>query len=160
MKTVLRQILLAKKNLLPPPVVVMTSNTVPAPFVVSASSQFDVPYASWQAYDGSGVDGGATGLWASASVPASITIDYGAVYAFSKVEITGRSTSGQEPRTFDLQSSNDGVTFATFATYTGLTWANGGEMKTFNFTAITARHLRIDISLAGSVASIVLINWK
>ena len=163
MKNAVRQLLLSKR-VLPPPTVIMTSNTAPAPFIVSASSEYP-GYEAWQAYDGSGIDGGGTGIWASngVSLPVSITIDYGSTYIISKVAITGRSTTnvGQSPNTFDLQSSSDGIAFTTFASYTGQTWT-ASEMKTFTFLPITARYLRINIlAVNGSTfAAITLINWK
>ena len=163
-KRAVRQVLFAKKKslILPPPTVLMTSNTAPAPFVVSASSELS-GYEPWQAYDGSAVDGGATGVWASQSIPASITIDYRATYLVSAVEMTVRSidNANQNPQAFDLQSSSDGVTFTTFASYTGQIWTNS-ETKTFTFAPIIARHLRIYYSLSGAsgIVSIVLINWK
>ena len=142
----------------------MTSSSVPVPFVVSASSEFSASYPAWGAYDGSSVDTGGVGVWASAqSLPASITIDYGATYLFSKVEITNRNLVdiAQAPNTFDLQSSSGGVIFTTFASYAGQTWT-GNEMKTFTFSPIATRYLRINVlTVNGStLAAVTLINWK
>lgn len=156
MKNVVRNILLQTKKRLPPPLIAMTSNTTPSPFVISASS-FLIGFPAFHAYDNN-----PSNFWANdGDFAASITIDYGVQYTFSSVQITVRSdVTNQNPVNFTLESSNDGSAFTVFSTQTGVSWSPS-FVRSFAFNPILARYMRINVSLSGGLyISINDIKWS
>ncbi|WP_312369047.1 discoidin domain-containing protein [Lachnoclostridium sp.] len=91
---------------------IMTSNTTPAPYVVSASSIYSDKYEAWRAFDSSEYLGNWTAN--STSVAAYLQIDFNIITkinAFSIASYTGGSTSAAFPKDFILYGSNDGINF-------------------------------------------------
>jgi len=83
------------------------------------------------------VDGGAGTRWSSTFVdPSWIRIDLGASTTFNRVVLKWEAAYG---RAFQIQTSNDGSTWATVATQTA---ASGGT-QTLDFPAATARYVRM-----------------
>ena len=102
-------------------------------------------------------DNSATTFWASDSpaYPQWVKLDNGSAKPMSIISIRARNTSGANaPKDFTIETSNTGAfsgeqTVA--SAQTGVTFA-AGELKSFAFTQVTARYIRIYIS-AGGVAS-------
>lgn len=102
---------------------VMTSNTTPSGFVVSASSVHGT-YGCWYAFDG--VDSTASignRIWHSgAGIPQWIMLKFPAQIKVVRFSVKNRADidTGKPygPTAFELQGSNDGVEFDTLGTYT------------------------------------------
>lgn len=92
----------------------MTSNTAPAPFVVSASSVYNTTYPAWKAFNGT--NSGETDSWISLNtVTGWLQINYGSQKRVNKVSITSRNVAStsvsSSPKDFNILGSNDGINF-------------------------------------------------
>lgn len=95
-------------------------------------------------------DGGA------ATLPNHIQYDCGSgvSHVFRRVKITNAADGTYSPTAFTIAGSNDGSSFTTLDTQSGLSWS-GGETKTFDFANSTAyRYLRITVTATSDPA-----NW-
>jgi hypothetical protein len=85
------------------PVVVMTSDTTPSPYVTSASSVFSASYQAWQAFDNStstdwATNGVTTNFW--------VKIDFGSAFYADRAEVKCRD-SDECPNDWRIEGSND-----------------------------------------------------
>lgn len=121
----------------------MTSNTSPAPFVVSASSQFSTSQQPFNAFNGVKDDivwltteGGHVNSW--------IQIDFGDKRPVNKVSLTPRSTGNinQTPKDFYIESSIDGVNWLRVGDFTVTDWIQFTS-KEFSLKYSVARYFRI-----------------
>ncbi|OXS74287.1 hypothetical protein B1B04_09170 [Lysinibacillus sp. KCTC 33748] len=130
----------------------MTSNTLPAPLVASASSTHSDPYPAWKAFNGAITD--SSDAWISnggynANIGSEwIQIDYGVAKVVNTLFLTGRliSTIGYYPRKFEIVGSNDGKSFNTLHTVSNQTEWQLGEQKIFVFNNKQSfRYYRLNI---------------
>lgn len=111
----------------------MTSNTVPAPYVASASTEFSSDYAAWKAFDGSvgastwATDWANTG-WLQVLLPTPAIV--------TQYAIVDRGTSAEQPRDWTLQGSNDGVSWVILDCRGGEVWQSS---TTKTFPVVTPR---------------------
>ena len=107
------------------------ANLVPSiPDPSSASSIYNSSYATINAI----ISGFPPWSAASADTNAYYQIDFGAGHAYDVVEITmlpWSSFPGNAPGSITLESSNDGTSFTTVATFSPATWV-GGVSQTFD----------------------------
>jgi lysophospholipase L1-like esterase len=132
----------------------MTSNTLPTPYVASASSEYDATYKAFNVFDGS-----ATTYWVSTtSLPAQLKLDLGSsgaqtVRSFA-IKAGDASHVTQAPKDFTFEGSNDNSTWVTLRTLTGqIGWA-AGEVRAFScVSAASYRYYRLNVSanVAGTV---------
>jgi len=126
----------------------MTSNTTPAPLIVSASSEYSATYQAWKAFNGT-KDGGSYDYWSSvAGTTGWIQINYGKKTYANILELSAtqlnQSVANGLPRDFDILASNDGTNFVRLAEFRSQTWTNG-ETKVFNFNNNSAyQYYRIE----------------
>ena len=99
-------------------------------YVVTAESQYDNSHAALYAFDGN-----SNTRWASGgSAPSWIQIQFPTAVACNAYQITSRNDGyyNQAPREFRLEGSNDGTTWRTLDTQTGIVF-NQNETKLFDF---------------------------
>ena len=126
----------------------MTSNTMPSPFspghsiVTSAQDVLAGVFYEWHGCDngvGTGIldyyGSGPTGWW---------QIDFGTPITISQYGIRGGSYVAALPKNWSFQVSNDGTTWTTVDTQSGITWANSPAVEqVFAISPVTARFYRI-----------------
>jgi F5/8 type C domain len=119
----------------------MTSNTTPAPYVISGSSDFGAGLEIFHAFS--------TGQsWAQLAPPQWLRIDLGSTKTITSYSIQSRIDSlAHQPTAWTLQGSNDNSTWTTVDTRSGIatvaigtligTWAVSGSYRywLFNWTA-------------------------
>lgn len=119
----------------------MTSNTAPAPYVISGSSDFGAGLEIFHAFS--------TGQsWAQIGTPQWLKIDLGSPKALTSYSIQSRIDSlAHQPTAWTLQGSNDDSTWTTVDTRSGIatvavgaiigTWTASGTYRywRFNWTA-------------------------
>jgi len=157
MKAIIKQLLLGRSLAFPPPpVFAMTSNTVPSPFVASASSEYDIFYPPFKAFDN--VSTGIFNMWASAETPPPhwIAIDLGFIYRVSNYSIRIRSDSlTQSPVNFEFQTSLDNTNWTTVDTRVSQSWSLG-ETKTYPLNnSQSSRYFRLFITTAESLVATI-----
>ena len=111
-------------------------NGVPVPkpgsVVVTEDSAFTSSFNGAKAYDN---DLGTLWSGSGPAIPGWIAFDFGASDAFDMQQVTMTARTGtsaaQAPRDFDIQYSDDGITWQTHWSVAGIVWASG-EQKTFN----------------------------
>lgn len=105
---------------------VMTSNTTPAGYVASASSQIDATREAWHVFDGISDPGELIGKWHSgAGMPQWVMLQFPEAVSVARFFITNAQDDGTYHytgiTTFMLQGSNDGSKFDTLGEYTNQT---------------------------------------
>jgi F5/8 type C domain len=138
---------------------VMSSNTVPSPYVASASSIANSSNDAWRAFD----QNTSTKWTSAASVStSSLEIYTGTSTAFGYTltgPISGQSSDG--PKTWTFQGSNDGSSWTTLDTETNApTWGTA-EQRFYTFSSVqTYNYWRIYITAnqGGGYTSITEMN--
>jgi F5/8 type C domain len=129
----------------------MTSNTTPAPYVVSASSIYNSSWPEWKAFNKSNVD--TYDRWASANngLPAWLKLDFGAgnkkiIVKYAITTILSSDTS-QSPKSFTFEGSNDDMNWTILDTRTNeINWSSG-ERREYSFENNTPyRYYRVYIT--------------
>lgn len=133
--------------------IVMTSNTTPEPYVVSASSVYNSQYVDWYAFTSE--IGAHNRCWVAQHMtedtwtPQWLQIDLGESISISSILLAPRYDYPLEsPSDFQLQGSNDGQTFTTIKKFTGLTVSDwiAGEYKRFDLDSlVNYRYYRVYI---------------
>ncbi len=131
----------------------MTSNSLPAPYSCSASSEYSGSYASWKAFNKSNaID---PDCWASANGSVSNTwLQYyfgGISYNLKAIAMQGYYSGAEiaTPTNFIIQGSNDGTNFDNIRSISGITWTSA-EKKLFSInTTCSYKYLRIYINSNG-----------
>gem|GEM_PF-2416867 len=123
------------------PIITMTSNNAPSPYVTSASSEYNATYAAWRAFQRS-AGGGSNNEWATASAISNFwaKIDMNSAYLATAAIMRCRS-SNECPSNWRIEGSNDNSVWTTL-------YSNSGTMSTtattVNFTASgTYRYYRM-----------------
>ncbi len=145
----------------------MTSDTTPAPFTASASTEWGggttPAYASFT--------GNTSNFWRSNATPAWIQIDLGSgnsqiLYSYS---LTSGDTTARTAKDWTMQGSNDGAAFTTLDTQAGITWASVPLAKTFTIgtPGIAYRYYRVNVTANNSgggdaliVISVITLNTQ
>lgn len=137
----------------------MTSNTTPAPFIVSASDQ----QSGFEAYKAFNTLSGSSDTWMTNSniVNGWIQLDLGSSMVFNCVRITSRNGVGYDthsPKDFEILASNDNDTFTKLGTFNSNTAWKNYEQRLFTFNNTTAyRYYRVNV-LSNNGGVIVAIN--
>ncbi len=76
-----------------------------------------------------------------------LTVDTGAVRLLGRVQLTSRDTTNLFPEDFDIQISNDDVSYVTVASETGFV-SSPGMSYTFPFTAAMGRYVKLRVTKA------------
>ena len=128
---------------------IMTSDTTPVPYVVSASSVFNYNYPAWNAFDNK-VSMASNDGWVSSSTGSKwIKIDFSKPTYISAYKIITRGATGDTnlPKSWVLDGSNDDaiwenidVRTSEFQNYTPL------QEKIFECKKVAYRYYRINIS--------------
>lgn len=119
---------------------VMTSNTAPAGHVASASSISSATYAAFRAFDGITNITGAGGSWQTLSgqaTPSWVQREAPDVFQVIAYAITVNNLN-RAPTAFNLQGSNDGSSFTTVDTRSGISWSSVGERQQFSVSSPAA----------------------
>ena len=134
-----------KKNLID---IKMTSNTTPAPYVASASSEYSsIHYPAWKAFNGA--SNGMTNCWVAANNSTSgwIQLKFGEFVNIKKIILVSRDWD--QPITsivdFDIESSVDGITFKKEKEVRGEPEWGIVEYRAFNVRINNAKFIRINI---------------
>lgn len=139
---------------------VMSSNTTPSPYVVDQSSAYTSAWLGWKAFVAPSLDD--NNRWSANAVPQWLSIKLPAKTKIAKYTMQARPAvvNGGNPVDWTLQGSNDnGATWTTVDTQTGISWANG-EQKTFTLTTIAEfQTYRIYVTKVMGNASLVTINY-
>ena len=128
----------------------MTSNTLPIPYVSSASTEYDSTMKAFYVFDGS-----ATTYWVSLALPAQLELDLGSsgaqtVRSFA-IMAGDLSHVTQAPKNFTFEGSNDNSTWNVLDTITNQTGWTTSEVRTFNNTATGSyRYYRLNVSANGA----------
>lgn len=100
----------------------MTSNTAPAPFVASASSEYSSTYSAWKAFNG---DFTTDNYWCTTTAKNNswLMIKLDKETQFNKVVLKSmiERKVGYNPKEFKIQASNDGINFTDLA-YVNENW--------------------------------------
>ena len=120
----------------------MTSNTTPAPYKITASSQYGSGYEAYRAFNNNTGD-----LWCSTqnNIPAWIKIDFGSQKSFCFVQIV----SGHEsytPLGIIIKGSNDGVNYEELATYNVSSWPENTARNIYFNKTLYYRYVQIFIT--------------
>jgi hypothetical protein len=90
---------------------VMTSNTTPSPYVVSASGIYSTDHDAWKAFDNitAGTQGWVT---QNGAITGWLKIDFGSTTKISAISIVGDGSSGNvSPKSFLLYGSSDDIVY-------------------------------------------------
>ncbi len=132
---------------------VLTSNTSASGYVASASTEFADSYGAWKAFDG--VLNDFYNLWSSASGDTAgyLQIKIPSAKVVDSYAIVFRDYDGQDPTSWSFQGSNNGNSWVTLDSRTGISPSSQLERKTFSFTNSTSyTYYRLNITAnAGSV---------
>jgi hypothetical protein len=93
---------------------VMTSNNIPSPYIVSASSIYNATYDAWKAFDNNTSLESNAWLTANGTNTGWIKLDFSVktkISAFSVSSHSGGSINNQFPKTFILYGSNDDIVY-------------------------------------------------
>lgn len=141
---------------------IMTSNTAPSPYVVSASSTLTTfPFAVYKAFDNAD-SGSEYDVWASNGIPSWIQIDFGDLIRVDAFSVTNRkantvySLTGA-PKTFTLSGSIDGTTFVDIMPVDDQTSWTYAETRNFILqNSVQYRFYRITFTASNGDANIAI----
>lgn len=137
----------------------MTSNTTPAPFIVSASDQ----QSGFEAYKAFNTLSGSSDTWMTNSniVNGWIQLDLGSSMVFNCVKVTSRNGVGYDthsPKDFEILASNNNDTFTKLEAFNNNTGWKNYEQRLFTFSNTTSyRYYRVNV-LSNNGGVIVAIN--
>lgn len=117
----------------------MTSSTTPSPYEVTSSSEHASGLLNYMAFDGN-----TSTIWCAAELstgynelPCWLQFDFGSQTPISSFKMLARNgQESQTPSSFEIQGTNDGVTYDTIKSYTGLTSWSSSSYKTFDLGTI------------------------
>ena len=126
----------------------MTSNSLPSPYTVSATSEYAGTYEAFRLFDGTSSihanNGGGSDI---------ITLNYGTGNGkmITSYTITGDSAAPiYAPKNFTFEGSNDNSTWTILDTKNGVTWQNN-EVKRYLFSNSTSyQYYRLKITATGN----------
>lgn len=127
---------------------IMTSNTTPAPYVVSASAEFNQNYKAFNAFDNITSMHSSDGWVSTVSTPKWLKIDFSEPTYINAYKITTRGTEGDSnpPKDWVLEGSNDDVYWDVIHTVTdGFTVMTPLQSKIFVCGNAKYRYYRLNI---------------
>lgn len=128
---------------------VMTSNTTPSPYVVSASSDYGSPYAPWKVFDGTDNLSSSSAWFTKGTSAGWIMIKLSKKTPVSYITITARNYSDSatySPKSFNIEGSNDGVTFYVLKSITDETgWVANQTRKYMLDSTVIYQYYRINV---------------
>jgi hypothetical protein len=143
----------------------MTSDTTPAPYVVSASSNYSTDYPAWKAFDGTFID--VLDAWATASTTTSgwIKFDFGASTKVDAITLYARyNSNGTEiatPKTFIVYGSDDDMNYEQIVSLQNQIIWNSKEGRQFKFdTSVDYRYYKIVVIDVNGATIAVIGNIK
>lgn len=142
----------------------MTSNTAPAGYTASASSQYSATFAPFCAFDGVLPITDASNCWMAASSTCAgwLAIALPAAKGLCKYKITSRGNTGADPSAFTREGSNDGIQWTVLDTRTGITNWTIGSSNTFELDAsklaATYNRFRLNVTACASADSYLAIG--
>jgi hypothetical protein len=126
----------------------------------TASSQFNANYVATNAIDFYAENADNTSTWATVSggLPGWIRLQPASATVVTSYAIVGRiaPSTGQSPKDFTFEGSNDGTSWTVLDTHTGVSWTSG-EVKSYSFsnaTAYTYYRLNITAVVSGLIAAL------
>ena len=136
---------------------VMTSNTAPSPFVVSASSEFNAGYAAWRAFDHLSGSGGSN-AWACTGTTGWLKIFIGTACVVTSYTLTASADSQtMMARDWTLQGSNNDATWTIIHSTTNQTGWSAAEMRTYTITSPeNYSYYKLDITANNGDTSIIV----
>jgi len=139
---------------------IMTSDTTPSPYTISASSLFSTNYFAYKALDGID-DGTQYNAWNSKGVNAWIKIDFGVNVSVSAISLTCRKYASYSqaamPKQIVFSGSNDNVIFTEILTVENQTGWALGEMRTYVFpNEVGYRYYKILAVTSNGDANIII----
>jgi len=134
------------KNITP----IMTSNTVPSPYIVSASSEFDATYAAWKVFNGTVLTNTDAWITPNGIVTGWLMLDLSIPTSVSYFKLTARNSTDSStlsPKNFSLQGSNDGVNFTVIKAFTDQTGWSAAQSRDYILDSIAVyRYYKLDIT--------------
>lgn len=127
---------------------VMTSNTTPSPYVVTASSIYSSTYDAWKAFNGTVTDDNDCWATVNGTITGWIKIDFGSSTKIRAVSIQCRTmlTTTSSMNTFILYGSNDNIIFEELKTVANQNYWSPTETRIFKLSeSVTFRYYRINI---------------
>ena len=124
---------------------IMTSDTVPGPYVITASSITTDQYG-YKAFNGTSEN--PSDGWAASTVQSWLKIDFGRKTSISKFAITGIHTNTQyNPKDFILYGSNDDIVYDKIYEATNqINWQSKEYRQYILEKAVQYRYFKIEIS--------------
>lgn len=140
---------------------VMTNNTTPNNFVVSASSDYGSPYAPWKVFDGTSNTSKDSAWFTSSGNPTGwIMIKLDKPTSINSFSITSRNYSDSNifsPKNFNFEGSNDGINFTVLKEVTNATWISN-QTKQYSLNSVASYlYYRVNI-LTGNTSNMVAIG--
>lgn len=129
----------------------MTSNSAPAPYVASASTEFSSTFAAWKAFDGDTTTHG----WIAAATTGWLKLDWGSATLVLKYAVRGSfNNTTCSPKTWTFEGSNDNATWTVLDTQTNITSWTNNESKSYTLsTTGFYRYYRLNITANNGHAS-------
>lgn len=127
----------------------MTSNNVPSPFVITASS-FQTDYGAFRAFDG--IKNDIMNGWATDGVDSGIiTIDLGTTHIVNSYSLSKRNNNYAEmPKNWTFEGSNNNNNWDVLDTHSDVTSWFAKETKTYQFNNSTSyRYYRLNVTANG-----------
>lgn len=128
---------------------VMTSNTTPSPYIVSASSIYNSTYPAWKAFNGTNSSSSDAWITASGATTGWLSIDLASPVTINSFKMSARYSSDitASPKNFSLSGSNNGTDYTLIKSFTGETGWKVNETRLYNLDVdVTYRYYRLDIS--------------
>lgn len=102
------------------------------------------------------IDGNTTSYWTTTTLPAWIRFELAAAAVATGYTIRRRDDAPTtNPATWTVEGSNDGSSWTTLDTQTGITWGVAGENKAFSFTNTTPYlYYRLSVSATAGHAAL------
>ncbi|OXS65584.1 hypothetical protein B1B04_24970 [Lysinibacillus sp. KCTC 33748] len=120
----------------------MTSNTVPSPFVASASSEYNSNYSAWKAFNGT-INTNQYDYWCTNNIATGwVQIKYDSKKIVNRIRLTSSGTTAEvtkgTPKDFNILASNDGTNFVKLGKFSDQTNWGIAETREFTFFNMTA----------------------
>ncbi len=128
----------------------MSSDTLPSPFVASASSVYSTSLTAYKAFSGENTNAISSWVSADGSPNSWVQIDYGSKKIANIVYVTNRndfdSFANSSPKDFNILGSNDGISFDVIAEIKNQTnWIQNETRKFLISEPKEYRYYRLEI---------------
>lgn len=139
---------------------VMTSNTTPAPYVVSSSDYNSTTQYIWNAFNNDGNTG--SNFWHSTTGQGHwVKIDFGSVIKINAFSIMSYPLITSAPKSFILYGSNDNITYEKIIEFNNEILWSAYEVRLFKLlSSVLFRYYRINFFADNGYNAIVLSELK